>query len=148
MATLRAKLCKLKDPVPAHEKPGVVYRIPCRDCDQAYVGETGKQLKTRLHEHQLALRRADPRSHLWQHCSHTGHEIAINDAQVIGQSNKKQERLVLEAILSDNAYNRHIDLDAHYQPIIAQVRRATHTQSPTQTHTPGQTIERAHNALS
>ena len=29
----------------------MVYRISCEDCDVSYVGQTKRQLKTRLHEH-------------------------------------------------------------------------------------------------
>ena len=44
-SSLRNKLCRLKDPIKPHDKAGVVYSIPCHNCDQVYVGKTGKQLK-------------------------------------------------------------------------------------------------------
>ena len=36
-----------------------VYKICCGDCDPSYVGQTGRALKTRLAEHQRAVREAD-----------------------------------------------------------------------------------------
>ena len=121
-SSLRKTLCKLKDPIKPHDQTGVVYCIPCLNCDSNYVGETAKQLKTRLHEHQLALKRADVKSHLWQHCAQTGHEVSLADTHVIASTNKKGERLVLESIHSRNAYNRCIDLDSHYAPLVDKIR--------------------------
>ena len=120
--TLRLKLCRMKDPVEPHDLAGVVYKIPCTNCSQCYVGETGKELKTRLHEHHLAMWRADKLSHLWQHCSVTGHEINLKNAAVIGRAKDRHERLVLEAVLSHNSFNRHIDLNPNYSVITSQIR--------------------------
>ena len=38
---------KPKDRIVESEKSGLVYEIPCRDCDAIYIGETGRSLKTR-----------------------------------------------------------------------------------------------------
>ena len=35
-------------------KKGLVYRIPCSQCDWSYIGETGRTLKDRLSEHRRA----------------------------------------------------------------------------------------------
>ena len=121
-ASLRVTLCKLKNPIKPHDKTVVVYCVMCRNCDANYIGEIGKQLKTRLHEHHLALRRADVKSHLWQHCAKTVHEVSLADACVIASTNKKRERLVLESIHSHGTYNRCIDLDARYAPLVKKVR--------------------------
>ena len=40
--TLRQALVKLKDRVPAQQKAGVIYMIPCKDYPEAYVGQTGR----------------------------------------------------------------------------------------------------------
>ena len=34
----------------------VVYRIPCRECDEVYIGQTGRDFKVRLGEHKTAVR--------------------------------------------------------------------------------------------
>lgn len=41
----------IKDKLDHSRKANVVYEIPCRDCDVAYIGQTGRQLGTRLKEH-------------------------------------------------------------------------------------------------
>ncbi|KAA3679044.1 uncharacterized protein DEA37_0004506 [Paragonimus westermani] len=117
-STLRSALMNAKDHVEPHEQSGVVYAIPCLGCDQQYVGETGKQLRTRVHEHKLAMRRADPRSQLWHHCADTGHEVNIDHAKVVARAKMKGERLVLEALYSRNSFNRHVDIDSHYVSIV------------------------------
>jgi len=38
----------VKNRVPEEKKTGVVYEVPCHDCDHVYVGKTGKALKKRL----------------------------------------------------------------------------------------------------
>ena len=38
-----------------HMDKGVVYQIPCAQCDEVYIGETGRPLKTRISEHKRAL---------------------------------------------------------------------------------------------
>ena len=49
------KLCTVvaagKDAVPANKRRGVVYEIPCGNCEHRYIGETKRSLSTRLKEH-------------------------------------------------------------------------------------------------
>jgi len=40
-----------KDAVPASKGRGVVYEIPCGNCEDSYIGETKRSLSTRLKEH-------------------------------------------------------------------------------------------------
>ena len=129
----RTALFNGKDRVDQHDQPGVVYAIPCLGCDKEYIGETGKQLRTRLHEHKLALRRADSHSQIFNHCAETGHEVKIDSARVVARAKKKGERLVLEALHSINSFNRHVEVDKHYVTLAKPMaknretdRRATH----------------------
>jgi len=48
---LRNLLVHPKDRVSDEEKPGVVYKIPCKNCERIYVGETERPLGTRVKEH-------------------------------------------------------------------------------------------------
>jgi len=47
--TLRNLLVHPKDS--DEEKPEVVYKIPCKNCERVYVGETGRPLGARVKEH-------------------------------------------------------------------------------------------------
>ena len=49
--TLRQLLTRVKSKRPTMKKKGVVYKIPCQDCDAVYIGETGRSLQKRLAEH-------------------------------------------------------------------------------------------------
>lgn len=49
--TLRKQLIHLKDKIATNDKCGVVYKINCVDCQNHYIGETGRNLKTRIKEH-------------------------------------------------------------------------------------------------
>ncbi|VDP45122.1 unnamed protein product [Echinostoma caproni] len=112
-STVRSSLVNSKDRVEQHERSGVNYAIPFLGCNQHCMGETGKQLHTRLHEHKLTLRRTDPKSQIWNHCARTGHEIVIDNAKVVTRA-KRGERLILEALHSVNSFNRHVEIDKHY----------------------------------
>ena len=54
--TLRGTLTKVKTPQPELMKKGVVYKVPCLDCDGAYIGETGRNLRKRLTEYKYAVK--------------------------------------------------------------------------------------------
>ena len=48
--TLRKLLVSPKDKIPKDKQCGVVYQVPCHNCNQVYIGETGRQLGTRIDE--------------------------------------------------------------------------------------------------
>ena len=45
--SLKSKLSKLKDPIPPENKNNVIYQIPCKDCNEVYIGETGRNISKR-----------------------------------------------------------------------------------------------------
>ena len=50
--TIRRLLVHPKDKRDPKETSGVIYKIPCKNCDQSYIGETGRNFSYRLEEHQ------------------------------------------------------------------------------------------------
>jgi len=46
--TLRNLLVHPKDRISDDEKPEVVYKIPCKNCERVYVGKTGRPLGARV----------------------------------------------------------------------------------------------------
>nr|VZI31697.1 unnamed protein product [Spirometra erinaceieuropaei] len=95
----------------------VVYGIPCQNCNARYVGETGKRLCTRLHEHQLAVNREDKLSPVYGHMQQEEHSFAFGEASVLGRVHDKMARLVLESWSSVGTINRAIDLHPAYQAL-------------------------------
>lgn len=53
--TLRQTLMRVKNRRSEEARRGVVYEVPCRDCNQTYIGETGRLLQERLKEHKIML---------------------------------------------------------------------------------------------
>ena len=47
-----------KDPIAGHEKSPLVYKIPCADCEFVNVGQTKRDLKSRVAEHKRAVKNA------------------------------------------------------------------------------------------
>ena len=41
----------VKDPVPVELRSNVVYKFTCASCNSCYVGETSRQLSTRIRKH-------------------------------------------------------------------------------------------------
>ena len=50
------KLCKAKLRLPAFDILGIVYKIPCNDCDSGVVGENGRTFNILLKENMKAYR--------------------------------------------------------------------------------------------
>nr|VZI31451.1 unnamed protein product [Spirometra erinaceieuropaei] len=121
-ATIRQQIMRPKDPLPVTEQSAVVYSIPCQDCDARYVGETGKRLGTRLHEHQLAINRKDKLSLVYGHTLERNHCFAFEKASVIGRANDKMARLMLESWSLTGTLNRAIDLHPAYQALRARLQ--------------------------
>ena len=62
---------------------GVVYKVPCQDCEAMYVGETLCTLPTRLQEHQRHTWKGELRSAIAEHACSLQHQSCWSDAEVI-----------------------------------------------------------------
>ena len=49
------------------DRQGAVYKIKCRDCQASYIGETDRNLSTRLTEHKRATRNGDVNNYITEH---------------------------------------------------------------------------------
>ncbi|BHF72585.1 hypothetical protein SprV_0401565300 [Sparganum proliferum] len=96
-ATIRRQLMKLKDPLPRQETSGVVYRIWCSCGQSNYVGETGRQLQTRMAEHAAAVRRNDVSSQVAAHSTGSGHTFKFDEAEILARGDNRVSRELLES---------------------------------------------------
>ena len=97
--TLRNHLVRPKDPVPPGRRDGVVYRIPCGECDAVYIGETGRPVQRRMKEHERDVRLARCQtSAVAEHANATGHGPSWNDVKCIHRDPHWHTRRVKEAI--------------------------------------------------
>ena len=74
-----------------------VYRIKCTDCQATYIGETYRNLKTRLTEHKRATKNGDITNHISEHHRLTKHKIDWDSAECVTYSTNYQQRLTLES---------------------------------------------------
>lgn len=95
---LRHTLVGGKDKLPKEAFPGVVYKIPCADCDSVYIGETGN-FRQRLRQHQNDVKNKKVASNaLAEHADTTNHTIDWLNASIIGKERNWTSRLHLESL--------------------------------------------------
>ncbi|BHF63459.1 hypothetical protein SprV_0200645100 [Sparganum proliferum] len=96
-ATIRRLVMKPKDPLPRQETSGVFYRIWCSCGQSNYVGETGKQLRTRMVEHAAAVRRNDASSQDTAHSTRRDHTFKFDEAEIFARGDNRVSRELLES---------------------------------------------------
>ncbi|BHF71356.1 hypothetical protein SprV_0401441400 [Sparganum proliferum] len=115
-ATIRRLVMQPKGRLPPEDMSGVICRVNCLDCQANYCGMTNKRLKTRIHEHTLAVKRKDARSHVAMHGLENDHRFDFDGAQVLGRAENRLAREIIEAWQTDaNSINRSVDLPAPYE---------------------------------
>ena len=83
--------------VETEKRSGVVYQIPCKDCDQSYIGQTGRQLEVRIKEHKSTAPSRKP-SAVAEHKEDTKHTIDWKAVKIVDKEDRAYPRLVREAI--------------------------------------------------
>ena len=122
--TLRNQLVRPKDPVPHGRQDGVVYRIPCGECDRVYIGETGRDLDARMKEHDRDIRLGKTlQSAVAEHAHSTGHYPNWNNVKYVERDQHWYSRRLKEAIqiqLHPNNINRDngIEISKAWLPIV------------------------------
>ena len=77
----------------------MVYEVPCEDCNQSYIGESGRFLEVTLAEHQRHVRKGDiTRSVIAEHTILQVHRMDWESARVIDTSRKYWQRRVKETL--------------------------------------------------
>ena len=79
---MREALVKIKQPTPELDKKGVVYKVPCGECNYVYIGETGRTLRKRLTKHRAAVKICDKKNGIAVHAWKSGHQVEWESAKV------------------------------------------------------------------
>ena len=111
--TLRRLLVHPKDKIEDEKKCGLVYKIPCHNCHQVYIGETGRTLGVRIKEHRtesdsksapIKTRRrsttdteSDLKSAVAEHARDHNHVIDWDSVKILERKTERSMRLVREA---------------------------------------------------
>ena len=77
MFNLRRLLTNVKGKVKPEDRLGAVKKIECSDCQATYIGETGKNLTTRLNKHKRASKKGDLNNNIFKHHFKQGHPMTI-----------------------------------------------------------------------
>ena len=76
-------MTNVKDRDKPNKRQVAVYKIRCSDCQASYIGETGRNLNTRLTELKRATRNGDTNNHIALYHQLTKHNIDWDAAQCL-----------------------------------------------------------------
>ena len=97
--------------IPVNNNYSCIYKIPCKDCDKVYIGQTGASLATRISQHKSYITAADDRKSVFAHMSSNNHNIAFDQVSVVKFSNTSFNRTIIESALikyhSEKLHNIH-----------------------------------------
>ena len=119
MFTLRRLLTNVKDK--PEDRPGADYKIKCSDCQATCIGETGRNLTTRLNEHKRATKKGDVNNNIAERYLKTGHTIDWDSVKCLTYSTDYYQRITLESWftnLEQTALNRCQPLHAPYKRLL------------------------------
>ena len=96
--TISNILTSPKDHIAEHKKSRLVYKITCADCEFVYVGQTKRDLKSRVAEHNRAVKNAEPeKSAECEHLMLFDHCINWKKSTVLKYVNSYRRRLIAES---------------------------------------------------
>ena len=89
-------------------KGGAIYKIPCKDCSNVYVGETGGCFNTRLSEHRRDLKPINlaklkdddlnKKTALVKHCFNCEHRIDFGNFEILNYNIDYDKLKFLESL--------------------------------------------------
>jgi len=80
-----------------HSETGVVYNIPCKQCDKSYIGQTSRELKTRIAEHQYAIKKRNMNNSIARHNILEGHDPDFSGAEILTKEKNTSTRVQKES---------------------------------------------------
>ena len=136
----------VKDPIKTLQHSNVIYKIPCNDCPQSYIGMTTLQLRERLYGHQSDINKLNllagrgltaddtamvqlrERTALVEHCIDHQHTFGLQQTQIVDRSFKPWNLQFLEMfhiLNTPDVVNRRTDVDrisSTYQGILHTIK--------------------------
>ena len=125
--TLRNMLVHPKDKIKQEDKTGVVYQIPCKNCERVYIGETARSLGERVSEHKKdvmsntkknytrATRKESQgeynKSAITDHCNKYNHIVDWDNIKVLEMEDNTTARRIREAIHIKKTHDHNMNRD-------------------------------------
>ena len=105
--TIKDLLVHPKDRDDILQKSGVIYRYKCGrvDCEDEYIGESGRTFAERFREHMRAP------SPIHDHFNTNGYEVSLDNFSIVSREDQSLARTIREAMLirvNDPSLNRNI----------------------------------------
>ena len=91
-----------------------VYVIPCKDCQQPYIGESGRNYLLRLSEYKRAVRNGDQNNTWCVHMSENNHIIDWENTKLICKIKEEKKRKIIESAVISSVKNVNLN-DGFYQ---------------------------------
>lgn len=110
---IRRYFSKLKDKTNTALRSNVIYSIPCRNCEQVYIGQTSTWLKTRISTHKSDINTKKERCALSLHINKNKHTANFDNVKIIRSVKNKKSREFLEMVeisKNNNAMNFRSDI--------------------------------------
>ena len=106
-STIKNFLMSPKDKDPIQKQSGVIYRYQCDrvDCDEEYIGKSSRTFGERFKEH------LTPPSPIYDHSNITGHNVTINNFNIVGREDLNLMRTIKEALyirVNNPSLNRNV----------------------------------------
>lgn len=104
----------LKDPTQKGKMSNIVYKIPCRDCDQCYIGQSSRPLHSRIISHRSDCRTKSTACALASHVINNKHEMNYEDSSILDIETNYTKRTFLEMVhinSNNNTMNRRSDIN-------------------------------------
>jgi len=95
-----------KDSRPQSTKNNVVHKIECKDCNLSYVGQTGRQLNTRIKELRNIRSNTSTRSVITDHRMQSEHDFDWDNVKILEEEPCYGKRLISEMIHIKKQENR------------------------------------------
>jgi len=96
--TLRSFIKCGKDDLDSMSHQGVVYKISCHDCDAPYIGQTKRQLRTRIKEHNLDIKKKIGSPSVISEHRNFNHDFGWDNIKILDNERSYQKRLISEMV--------------------------------------------------
>ena len=97
-STIGRFLPSLKDEINQNDKSNLVYEVPCQNCAFVYIKQTKRYLKSRIKEHQRAIKFQWPeKSALCQHSMENDHLIDWSEVKISNVEHVYSKRLFTQS---------------------------------------------------
>lgn len=96
--SIKSLFTRKKDSTPILQQSGVVYSLRCQGCSSVYVGQTSRNLSSRITSHRSDIRRNISSCALAKHVCDTGHTVDYQNPKVLDIEKNYRKRTFLEMV--------------------------------------------------